>query len=101
MEEILYFTLSGLIVVLGVLSIFAARSAMQKGLTYSAAAAVVWTLTILVFDRAWHTAYEILGLKETMGEVPEMAEYVLYVIAYTVFIFLVRRAGTVKGFENK
>ncbi len=101
MEEILYFTLSGAIIVLGVLSVFAARSAMQKGLTYSATAAVVWTLTILVVARAWHTLYEIFELEETMGEIPEMAEYVLYVIAYSVFILLVRRTGTVKGFEDK
>lgn len=101
MEETLYFTLSGLIVVLGVLSVFAARSAMQKGLTYSALAAVVWTLSILVVARAWHALYEIFALEETMGEIPEMAEYVLYAIAYSVFILLVRRAGAMRGFEDK
>lgn len=101
MEEILYFALSGLIVVLGALSVLAARSAMQRGLTYSATAAVVWTLAILVVARAWHALYELFELEETMGEIPEMGEYILYVIAYSVFLLLIRRAGTVKGFEGK
>lgn len=101
MEEILYFTLSGLIVILAVLSVFAARGAMQKGLTYSATAAVVWTLTILVIARAWHMVYELFKLEDTMGEIPEMAEYVLYVIAYAAFIFLIRRANKVRTSENR
>lgn len=86
-EEILYFTLSALSFVLAVTSAFFAWVAMKRGLTYTVLSATVWTLAILGVSRVWHTMEEIFSLKEKYGEGMEMIEYILIILAYSVFVW--------------
>ncbi|MBI4993667.1 hypothetical protein HZC33_01775 [Candidatus Wolfebacteria bacterium] len=69
-----------------------AKKAMEKGLTYSAMTATVWTLNILAIARVWHTIYDVFNLKAKYGEPAEFIEYTIYLIAYFVFIWLVYRS---------
>ncbi|MBI4119355.1 MAG: hypothetical protein HY456_00725 [Parcubacteria group bacterium] len=97
MEIIAYSTLSIFVVVLSVMAVFIAKRAMSRGLTYSSMASVVWVLAILAIGRAWHTFYELTRLKTTMGEAPEMIEYLIYIAAYIVFLWLAARTSKLKS----
>lgn len=91
-EGIFYFILSSLSFVLAVTSAFFAWVAMRRGLTYTVLSATVWTLAILGVSRIWHTLEEIFTLKEKWGEEVEMVEYILIIIAYSVFVWALAKS---------
>ncbi len=96
METIVYPILSISVVVLSVAAVFIAKGAMSQGLTYSSMASVVWVLAILAVGRVWHTFYELTNLKATMGEAPEIIEYLIYIVAYIVFLWLASKTSKLK-----
>ncbi len=91
-----YFVLSGLVAVAAIVAVFVAKSAMEHGLTYSAMSATIWALSLIAVSRIWHTLREALNLEAQMGELPEIIEYVILLVAFTVFIVLARKAGDTK-----
>ncbi len=95
-NEVVYFSFSFGVAILAIAAAFIAKFAMARGLTYSAFAATVWTLTFLALARIAHSFREFFNLDAMFGGVPEIAEYALYVIAYAIFIILVCRAFLVK-----
>ena len=97
METIVYSALSISVVVLSVAAVFIAKGAMSRGLTYSSMASVVWVLIILAIGRTWHTFRELTQLKATMGEIPEMIEYLIYIVAYIVFLWLAAKTSKLKS----
>lgn len=97
MDNIIYFALSISVVILSIAAAFVAKNAMVRGLTYSSMASVVWALVILAIGRAWHTFYELIQLKTTMGEIPELIEYLIYITAYIMFIWLAIKTSKTKS----
>ncbi len=91
-----YFTLSGLVAIFAIAAVFVAKKAMERGLTYSAMSATVWTLSFIAVSRIWHTLREILNLGTQTNELLEIVEYVILLVAFAVFIVLARRAGSTK-----
>ena len=97
---LIYFILSSLVFVLAIAAVPIAQMAMRRGLTYSAMHAVVWTLAVLAIGRLWHTIYEFFELEEKIGSSAEIAEYLVYILAYILFIGLVYRSVRVKIPKN-
>lgn len=96
-SETVYFLAGGIVIILSVISVFVAKFAISRGLTYSTLAATVWALVFFAITRLWHASYEIFGLEETWGKVPELIEYILFVITYLAFIFLIFKAKRAKA----
>ncbi|MEK9151784.1 MAG: hypothetical protein AAB692_00260 [Patescibacteria group bacterium] len=92
-----YFLISSSAAAASIAAAASAEYAMKRGLTYEAMHATVWTLAILAIGRVWHTFREILfeGV-----EWAEMVDYLFFIIAYTVFIFLTVRAKRAVGPNN-
>ena len=93
--EVLYTTLSFGVALVSVVAIKVAWDAMHKGLTYTSMTAVVWALGFMGLARTLHAIREALGWEETFGEIPEMVEYVMYIVAYVGFIFLAWKTSRV------
>lgn len=91
-----YFTLSTLVAISAIAAVFIAKKAMERGLTYSAMSATVWALSLIAVSRVWHTLREMLNLGAQTGELLEIIEYVILLVAFAVFIVLARRAGSTK-----
>lgn len=98
--ETVYYLLSAATAVLAVIALISARRAMQRGLQYSAFAVTVWTLGFIAVARIVHVLREFLALEALYGESPEMIEYLFYLIAYAIFIWLVHRSELLRGQER-
>lgn len=94
--EVFYFFMSGLVAVMAIAAVFIAKKAMNRGLTYSATHATLWALAFIAVSRVWHTLREYLNLESSGGIWPEIAEYVLLIIAFSVFIILIKRTNNTK-----
>lgn len=99
--ELLYTILSFGVAVVAVIAIKVAADAMHRGLTYTTMAAVVWTLGFMGVARVLHAVREAFGWEAFFGETPEMIEYVMYIIAYCVFIFLALKTSRVNDPRSK
>lgn len=96
MGELLYYVGSILVVILSIWAAILAYRAKEKGLTYSSMAATVWAMSILAVGRTWHAIYEFWNIPHAIGDVAEVIEYGIYVVAYCSFIWLMLRVRTVK-----
>ncbi len=99
--ETIYTILSFSVALVSVIAIKAAVDAMNRGLTYSSVAAVIWTLGFMGVARTLHAFREAFGWEAYFGEIPEMIEYVLYIVAYLVFIYLAYRTHSVDDPRTK
>ncbi|MDE2099835.1 MAG: hypothetical protein KGL39_21460 [Patescibacteria group bacterium] len=92
----LYFTLAVIVAVLSLIAVFAAKTAMDKGLTYYAFTAVVWVLVFLAIGRIWRALLYTGGFRTIFAGDGEVIEYAIYIIAYAIFIWLTIRSIYVK-----
>ena len=92
MESVLYLSLSSVAAIAAVVSVYVAKAALSRGLTYYEMNATIYALAIMAVARIWHTIRELIE----MDDWAEMFEYALYIAAYVVFIFLARRVFTTK-----
>ncbi len=92
-ENVWYILFSAITALMSILGVWAAKRAMQRGLTYSAMAATLWALVFFAVGRVWHTYREIESLE---GEWAEMLEYSIYLCGYLLFIWLTALSGKVK-----
>lgn len=88
-----YYALSGLVAALSIIAAYSAKKAMHRGLSYSAMMSTVWALSFIAIARVIHITREVLDLEATYGAKPEMFEYLFYLIAYVVFVWLIHRTG--------
>lgn len=93
--EVFYTILSFSVAFVSIVAIKIALDAMHKGLTYTSMTAVVWALGFMGLARTLHAIREMLMWEEMFGEIPEMIEYVMYIVAYMVFIFLAWKTSRV------